>query len=66
MAKSDLQLTVSVEKAIHNALQEVLRDIWDKHQVCVRDISPEWVDRSTFGEQKMALTGLDMRTTTKV
>ena len=66
MAKADLELKVSVEKAIHEGLQEVLQQIWDDHKVCVREISVDWVDVSTPAEPRMLLTSLDMRTSTKV
>lgn len=65
MAKADLELKVSVEKAIHEGLQKVLQQIWDDHKVCVRDISVDWVDVSTPAEPKMMMTSLDMRSTTK-
>lgn len=66
MAKADLELNVSVEKAIHEGLQKVLQQIWDDYKVCVREISVDWVDVSTPAEPKMMLTSLDMRSTTKV
>jgi len=66
MEKARLELHVSVEKAIHEVLQKVLQEIWDDHKLCVIEISVDWFDASTPAEPKMMLTGLDMRSTTKV
>ena len=63
---ADLKMAVSVEKAIHSALQEALQNIWDKFGVRVDDLSADWVNVSSPAEPKMMLTGINMRTTTKV
>jgi hypothetical protein len=65
MAFPDLDLTVPVEKAIHEQLQNLLQEIWDKHKVCVNELRPNWFDVSDMGESKMLLTGLELKTTTK-
>lgn len=64
MAKADFELKVSLERAIHDGIQQVLQQIWDDHKVCVREISVDWVDASSPADPKMILTRLDMRTST--
>jgi hypothetical protein len=61
----DIGITVSVEKAIHNALRESAQAIWDIHGVCVKSVFFSWVDVSTLGEPRLILTDVEANTITK-
>lgn len=63
---AELKMKVSVEKAIHSSLQDILQKIWDEFGVRVDDLSADWIDVSSPVEPEMRLTGINMRTTTKV
>jgi len=63
---ANLKAKISVEKEIHTALQNILQEIWNKYAVRIDDLSADWVDVSTPGTPEMVLTGINMRTTTKV
>jgi hypothetical protein len=66
MAKPDLEVKVSIEKAIHVGLQTVFQEIWDEHQICVKSVKTDWLDASGPGHPSMQLLSLDLVTTTKL
>ena len=63
MAKAEV--TVAVEKAVHNSLREMAQAIWDKHGICVRNVHFSWVDVSSPAEPKMLVTEVEAVTLTK-
>lgn len=65
MATVDLEMKVSVEKAVHDAIRTCLQDICDTHGLRVDSISARWIDVSSPGEIKMLITDLSMQTCTK-
>lgn len=62
---AEMKVDVSLEKAVHQALQNIAQELWDKHGLCVKDVRFEWVDVSTAGEAKMFVTSVDAQTMTK-
>ena len=63
MAKAEV--TVAVEKAVHNALRAMAQAIWDKHGICVRNVHFSWVDVSSAAEHKLLVTDVEAETLTK-
>lgn len=59
------EITVTVEKAVHDALRELAQAAWDKHGVCVQSVQFSWVDVSTPGEPKLIVTEVEAYTLTK-
>jgi len=51
MAKAEV--TVAVEKAVHDAMREIAQTIWDKHGICLRNVNFSWVDVSTQAEPRL-------------
>ena len=66
MEKTELELKVSAEKSIHERLKKVIQQIWYDHNVCILEISIDWIDVSTPSEHEMLMTSIDMRSTIKV
>lgn len=66
MANGDI--TVSVEKAVHNVMHDAVQAIYDQHGIIVHGVNVEWVDVSTMGQPKMVVTGInvDSRTTYEI
>lgn len=64
MAKAE-ELTVAVEKAVHNALRETAQAIWDKHGICVRNANFSWTDASTVKGYRLVVTDVEVTTLTK-
>lgn len=62
---AEAEITVAVEKAVHNALRELAQTVWDKHGICVRSVRFSWVDVSSNEEQKMIVTEVEAETLTK-
>lgn len=62
---AECTISISVEKTIHEGLQQALQQIWDDHRICVYEVSADWEDVSTMGESRMRLTGLHMQTMSK-
>ena len=62
---SDPKVVVAVEKAVHDALREVVQTIWNQHGICVQGANFSWVDVSTPGRPEMILTEVRLDTLTK-
>lgn len=63
MAKADL--TVAVEKVLHNALQEAAKTIWEKYGVCVEEVTFDWLDIGSASKPDKLLNGLNVRTSSR-
>lgn len=59
------EITVAVEKAVHDALRELAQAAWDKHGVCVQSVRFSWVDVSTPAEPRLIVTEVEAATLTK-
>lgn len=59
------EITVAVEKAVHDALRELAQAAWDKHGVCVQSVLFSWVDVSTPAEPRLIVTEVEAATLTK-
>ena len=59
------EITVAVEKAVHDALRELAQAGWDKHGVCVQSVRFSWVDVSTTSGPKLLVTDVEAETLTK-
>ena len=64
MAKADI--TVAVERAVHDALRKLAQAVWDKHGVFVHSVRFSWVDTSDPAEPKMIVKEVEVATLTKV
>ena len=59
------EITVAVEKAVHDALRELAQAAWDKHGVCVKSVRFSWVDVSTPAKPSLIVTEVEAATLTK-
>lgn len=59
------EITVAVEKAVHDALRELAQAAWDKHGVCVQSVRFSWCDVSTPAEPRLIVTEVEAATLTK-
>ena len=59
------EITVAVEKAVHDALRELAQAAWDKHGVCVQSVRFSWFDVSTPAEPRLIVTEVEAETLTK-
>ena len=59
------EITVAVEKAVHDALRELAQAAWYKHGVCVQSVRFSWVDVSTQAEPRLIVTDVEAATLTK-
>jgi hypothetical protein len=65
MVGSNIEVIVTVEKAIHNALREVAQNAWEKYGVCIASAEFKWLDISSVNEHELIVTDLALRTITK-
>lgn len=66
MADARPSINVSVDAAIHDALQETVEQIWKLYGVRVDDVSIKWMDMTTYGDSKaIAVDTLVVQTTTR-
>lgn len=54
MASIECNLTVAVERAIHDVFKETAQKLMDQHGVMVNDIVIEWIDTSRCGHAPSA------------
>ena len=62
---AEAAITVAVEKAVHDAMREVMQNAWDQHQVCVQSVRATWMDASTAGQNRLVVCDIEMETLTK-
>ena len=61
MARAD-GISVAVERAIHDALRDLIQRIADQHGIRVTSLSAEWVDVCSTSEQKFLIQTLRAET----
>jgi len=59
------EITVAVEKAVHDAMRDLAQATWDQHGACVRSIRLSWADVSGMGEPRLLVTDVEAETLTK-
>lgn len=62
---AEMKVDISLEKAVHQGLQNIAQELWDTYGLCVKAVSFEWVDVSTPVEVKMLVTSVVAQTMTK-
>lgn len=64
MAKAEV--TVAVERAVHNVLREMAQALWNEHGICLKGVRFSWVDLSTPAEPRLTVAEVEAETLTKV
>ena len=59
------EITVAIEKAVHNAMSEVAQAIYDQHGIKILDAQIEWIDVSSTSEDKALIQHITLRTSTR-
>jgi len=58
-------ITVSVERAIHDGLRKFAQHIYDEHRVKIREVQIEWLDTGSLAEPNFTVAEVNVHSTTK-
>ena len=61
---AEANISVAVERAVHDALRDVAEAIWFQHGIILEGASFNWIDISTAGEKHVLFTDLAVNTRT--
>lgn len=62
---AEMKAIVSVEKAVHNAVHEMMQAIYDQHGIIVHGVNVHWLDISTHNQSKMVVAEINIDSRTK-
>jgi hypothetical protein len=63
MAKAP-EMTVTVERAAHDAMRDVAQSLWDKHGLRIDDVTFRWIHSIGCSGEDYHLAGIDIRSGT--
>ena len=58
-------ITVAVERAVHDSLRQIAEAIWDQHGICLKSVRFSWLEVSTTEKINMLVTEVEAQTLTK-
>ena len=64
MATADI--SVSVEREVHAALEDLAQNVWDRHKVRINSVRINWFDAMTAGETKNIVLGCEVESSSFV
>jgi hypothetical protein len=64
MEKAEIAAKVSLEKVIHNGLNDLIQNFWDEHKILINSIGIDWLNISTRDRQQFVIERLTINSET--